>query len=320
MSKIIVTGGAGFIGTNLIRHLLATTNYEVVCIDNFSTGFHSNLTEVFEHPRLKIIEQDLAVPMGMPWLKGAIGVVHLAAMGSVPRSFKDPLTTHAANTTAFLRILTQSLSANVGRFVYASSSSVYGDSPTLPKVESHLGMLLSPYAVTKKVNEEYARLLVGSSNASAIGLRFFNVFGPWQSPQGAYAAAIPRFIEAAKAGEHIPIYGNGEQTRDFTYVDNVVQAIVSSLLVEMETGSHHVLNIGCGERITILETAQILANSAAKGAQIVHLPERPGDIRHSLADITAAKNLIDYSPAITVRQGLELTLNGGKTGNPNLLT
>ena len=310
-SKAVVTGGAGFIGSNLIASLLADGKTEVICIDNLFAGSLANLQPFLGNPLFKFVQADICNKAAIePYMHGADVVYHQAAIGSVPRSFIDPIFTHRTNTEGFLNVLLSARDAGVRRFVYASSSSVYGDSPTLPKVEDQTGNLLSPYAATKMMKEHYARLLTSSpqhGQMSSVGLRYFNVFGPNQSPEGAYAAVIPKFLEAIKHKQPIGIYGDGAQTRDFTYVDNVVQANLKAGQANVPNGEQLVCNIGCGERITVLEMAQHLVKIANGQSAIEHLPPRMGDIRDSLANIDSAKANLGYHPTIDVREGLKRT-------------
>jgi UDP-N-acetylglucosamine/UDP-N-acetylgalactosamine 4-epimerase len=301
---MLITGGAGFIGSNLI-HSLVKAGQSVTILDDFSTGFRHNLEDVLD--RITLIEgsiEDRALVAEA--VKSQTEVIHLAALGSVPRSFLDPSATHAVNATGFLNVLTASAKAGVKRFVYASSSSVYGDSPALPKREQDTGHVLSPYAATKAINEDYARTLGPRFGMSTVGLRFFNVFGARQSTLGAYAAVIPLFMKAAQKGEPLKIYGDGEQSRDFTYIDNVVKALTQAVDAPLPQGEAIACNIGCGDRITLNEVARLIVDIAKSNSDIVHMEERPGDIRHSLADISLAGDKIGYDPQISVREGLKL--------------
>lgn len=301
---MLVTGGAGFIGSNLV-HALVASGVRVTVLDDLSTGFRKNLEGL--EGKIDLIEGSIEAPEVVARaVEGQTEVVHLAALGSVPRSFKDPAATHSVNATGFLNVLTACGAAGVQRFVYASSSSVYGDSPTLPKREAETGNVLSPYAATKALNEDYARTLGPAYGMSTVGLRFFNVFGPRQSPEGAYAAVIPRFMEAARRGLPLHIYGDGEQSRDFTYVDNVVQAILQAVRAPLAQAEALACNIGCGERILLNEVARLIVEAAGGSSVIEHIPPRPGDIRHSLADISLAQEKIGYNPKISVREGLQL--------------
>lgn len=303
---MLITGGAGFIGSNLVRACLAQGR-PVTVLDNFSTGFRENLSDIQD--QIQLIEgsiEDLATVQQA--VQGQPEVIHLAALGSVPRSLKDPLATHAVNATGFLNVLAACGAAGVRRLVYASSSSVYGDSPTLPKREAETGQVLSPYAATKAINEHYARTLAPVYGLSAIGLRFFNVFGPRQSPAGAYAAVIPKFIDAATKAEPLQIYGDGLQSRDFTYVSNVIEAILQAVDAPLLEGQAQVCNIGCGETISLNEIAQAIVDGTGSSSAIVHVAPRPGDIRHSLADIAHARRILGYQPQVSVRTGLQQTI------------
>jgi len=301
---MLITGGAGFIGTNTIRQLLAT-GQQVTVLDNFATGYRANLADILDSITLIEGSVDDAHVLASA-MQGQDVVLHLAAIGSVPRSFKEPLVSHGANATGFLQVLQTCINLGVKRLVYASSSSVYGDHPALPKTEADTGNILSPYAATKALNEAYARTLGPFYGLQTVGLRFFNVFGPYQSPGGAYAAAIPKFMAAANAGQPLEIYGDGSQTRDFTYINNVVQVLLKATTAELSLGQALVCNVGCGERITLTEVAQTIVQTAGSHSPIVHVPERTGDIKHSLADITRAKLVLGYAPTISVREGLAL--------------
>ena len=290
-SRVLVTGGAGFIGSALIETLLQQQN-EVICLDNFSTGKHSNIESFLSHTHFKLIEGDIRnFPDCEKAVSGARYVLHQAALGSVPRSVKDPQTTNEVNITGFLNILTAARDAGVKRFVYASSSSVYGDHPALPKLEENTWNPLSPYAVTKKVNELYARVFGELYGMETIGLRYFNVFGRRQDTEGEYAAVIPRFIKALIHHESPVIYGDGSQTRDFTYIENVVQANLCAAVVSNPEAYNTAYNVAFGERVTLNELFMFLRDGLAEFdpeiAKInpVYTEPRQGDIPHSLASI-----------------------------------
>ncbi|HOW30186.1 MAG TPA: SDR family oxidoreductase [Bacteroidales bacterium] len=309
-TRVLVTGGAGFIGSNLVEALLQQDN-EVVCLDNFATGKRQNIQPFLSNPAFTFVEGDIRNPDDcQKAVNGVTVVLHQAALGSVPRSVKDPATTNTVNIDGFLNMLVASRDAGVKRFVYASSSSVYGDHPGLPKIEEETGNLLSPYAVTKKVNELYANVFAGLYGMEVVGLRYFNVFGKRQDPEGQYAAVIPRFIKSMIAGQRPEIFGDGTQSRDFTFVENVIHANQVAALAGPEALSK-AYNIAFGERITLSELFYILReNLAAFNPDIASLEphyvaERPGDIKHSLANIDKARTLLHYNPAISVHEGLK---------------
>lgn len=312
--KVLVTGGAGFIGSNLVEALLNQGN-EVVCLDNFATGKRKNIEAFIGNTAFRLVEGDIRDQETCRRAADGVRIVfHQAALGSVPRSVKDPVTTNAVNIDGFLNMLVAARDAGAERFVYASSSSVYGDHPGLPKVEEETGRLLSPYAVTKKVNELYAGVFAGLYGMEVIGLRYFNVFGKCQDPEGQYAAVIPRFIKALIAHESPEIYGDGSQSRDFTFVENVIHANQMAALAPPEA-LNQVYNIAFGERITLNELFLLLRdNLAAFDPEIaaigpVYVSERPGDIRHSLASIEKARKLLGYDPQVPVREGLKKAIH-----------
>lgn len=311
--KVLVTGGAGFIGSNLCEALLKRGD-EVVCLDNFATGKIENLL-----PLLSAFPQTFKLVVGdirnlddcRKAVEGCEGVLHEAALGSVPRSIKDPATTNEVNIGGFMNMLIAARDAKVRRFVYAASSSTYGDSKSLPKVEDVIGRPLSPYAVTKYVNELYADVFARTYGMSCIGLRYFNVFGRRQDPHGAYAAVIPLFVKKFMAHESPTINGDGEYSRDFTYIDNVVQMNLLALETSNPVAENQVYNTAFGERTTL---NQLVANlkeflsefePAIADVPVVHGPNRVGDIPHSLACIDKAKNLLGYAPQFSMRDGLK---------------
>jgi len=308
-SKFLVTGGAGFIGSHIVDYLLQNNAAEVVVLDNLSEGYKNNIAHWLSDERFKFIEGDICnyetVKRAM---KGIDFVSHQAALGSVPRSIKDPIATNNANVTGFLNVLNAAREAQVKRIVFASSSSVYGDSPILPKVENQIGQPLSPYAVTKRVNELYADVFYKTYGMEVIGLRYFNIFGPRQNPDGPYAAVVPLFIRSILTLQAPFINGDGGQTRDFTYVENAVQANIKALFTAHPDAPGKIYNVAVGERVSILEMYQILRDFAGKGIDALHRESRDGDIRDSLANITLAKTLLGYDPQIKMREGLERTL------------
>jgi len=306
--SFLITGGGGFIGSNLTEYLLKYKAKKVRVLDNFSNGHRENLTEFMDNPAFELIEGDIR---DLETCKNAMEdidyVSHQAALGSVPRSINDPATTNEVNISGFLNMMIALKdSPAVKRMVYAASSSTYGDSKALPKVEETIGKPLSPYAVTKYVNELYADVFGTTYNTDVIGLRYFNVFGPKQSPDGAYAAVIPLFMQALKDDTSPKINGDGEQTRDFTFIDNVIQANVKGFFAS-EAAKNEVFNVACGERITInylWESLRIAADSDLKAS---YGPNRQGDVRDSLADISKGEKLLGYKPQYTVREGLGIT-------------
>lgn len=306
--QFLVTGGAGFIGSNLVEHLLQQGAKKVRVLDNFSNGYRENLSEFMDHPAFELLEGDIrSVETCKAAMVDIDYVSHQAALGSVPRSINDPATSNDVNVSGFLNMLIALKdSPTVKRMVYAASSSTYGDSLSLPKVEDTIGKPLSPYAVTKYVNELYADVFGKTYGTDVVGLRYFNVFGPKQSPNGAYAAVIPLFMQALKDGIAPKINGDGEQTRDFTFVANAVQANVKALFAP-KTAANEVLNVACGERISVNYLWNTLKTAAQSDVEVIYGPTRQGDVRDSLADISKAKTLIGYAPEYTVRQGLEVT-------------
>jgi UDP-N-acetylglucosamine 4-epimerase len=312
----LVTGSAGFIGSHLLEALLRLGQH-VVSLDNFATGYRRNLEEVRAAVsgeawrRHQFIEGDIVdLATCRKVCEGVDAVLHQAALGSVPRSIADPLATHAANATGFINMLVAAKDAGVKRFVFAASSSTYGDHPALPKVEDEIGRPLSPYAVTKYVNELYAEVFGRCYGLEAIGLRYFNVFGPRQDPQGPYAAVIPRWAQAMLRGEPCFINGDGESSRDFCYVANAVQANLRAALADNSSAVGHVYNIAVGDRTTLLQLHLWLAEAMASqrpGLEVmppVHREFRAGDVRHSQADIGKARRLLGYAPTHDVRSGI----------------
>lgn len=308
--NILVSGGAGFIGSNLCEALINKGN-KVVCLDNFSTGNRENIENLLDEPNFKLIEGDIRILDDcLKATKGVDYVLHQAALGSVPRSVEDPITSNEVNVNGFLNMLIASRDFGVKRFVYAASSSTYGDSELLPKVEKTIGKPLSPYAITKYVNELYADIFSKIYGVQTIGLRYFNVFGRKQDPNGAYAAVIPKFVTQLIKGESPIINGDGNHTRDFTYIDNVIQANLLSLVVTKPEAINNVYNIACGDSTTLNELIKNLKNylteydDSIKNIEVIHGPKRSGDILHSHASIEKAKRLLNYEPNYSFQTGL----------------
>ncbi|WP_410004659.1 SDR family oxidoreductase [Aequorivita nionensis] len=310
LSKItfLITGGAGFIGSNLVEYLLHSNAKKVRVLDNLSTGFMKNLAAFQDNPNFEFMEGDIRnLETCKKAMEGIDYVSHQAALGSVPRSINDPVTSNEVNVSGFLNMLVaQKESKTLKRLVYAASSSTYGDSKNLPKVEGTIGKPLSPYAVTKLVNELYADVFYKTYGIQTIGLRYFNVFGPNQSPTGAYAAVIPLFMQALKDEKAPTINGDGEQTRDFTFVQNAVQANIRAFFAK-EEAVNEVFNVAYGDRISLNTLWNDLQAISDKNLKAFYGPPRKGDVRDSLANIDKAKNLLGYNPLFSVKDGLEIT-------------
>ena len=308
--SILVTGGAGFIGSNLCETLLNNGN-TVICLDNFATGKPENISSFLDHPKFKLIEGDIRnLQDCIRSCKGANYVLHQAALGSVPRSINDPITSNEVNVNGFLNMLVAARDAGIKRFVYAASSSTYGDSQELPKVEDKIGRPLSPYAVTKYVNELYADIFSTLYGMEIIGLRYFNVFGRRQDPNGAYAAVIPKFVIKLMKHESPTINGDGSYSRDFTYIDNVVEANLLSLIATDKNALNTVYNVAYGERTDLNELVGLLKaylgdfDGKISEIPVIYGPERPGDVPHSHASIQKARKLLGYNPKYTIKTGL----------------
>ena len=306
---ILVTGGAGFIGSNLVEALLNDKRVtRVRVLDNLATGSKNNISEFIGNSRFEFMDGDIRdYTTCLAACEGVQLISHQAALGSVPRSINDPLTTNNVNITGTLNIFNAAKEKAVKRVVYAASSSTYGDHPGLPKVEDRIGNPLSPYAVTKYVNELYARVYASLYGIELIGLRYFNIFGPRQNPAGPYAAVIPLFAEALLKDEPPTINGDGNHSRDFTYVDNAVQANILSLFTENREAVNQVYNIACGEQTSLNELFNSLRKEAGSDIEPVYGPERKGDVKNSLADITRARTLLGYAPLVSVNDGLKKT-------------
>ncbi len=312
--KILITGGAGFIGSNLCGYFLEDN--EVVCLDNFSTGHRHNIEQFLSNPNFTLIEGDIRnLETCEKAVLGIDFVLHQAALGSVPRSINDPITTNEVNVSGFLNMLIASRNANVKRFIYAASSSTYGDSEKLPKIEEVIGKPLSPYAVTKYVNELYADVFSKTYGMETIGLRYFNVFGRNQDPNGAYAAVIPKFVAQFLNHESPVINGDGNFSRDFTYIDNVIQMNELAMLTENKSAINTVYNTAFGERTTLNELVNSLReflstyDNEIANVPIIYGENRVGDIPHSLASIEKAKKLLNYQPKFSMREGLKEAVN-----------
>jgi UDP-glucose 4-epimerase len=301
MDRFLVTGGAGFIGSNICRKLVSDGCF-VRVIDNLITGKKSNLDGIID--KIEFIEADMGQEdVATNAMKDIDVVLHQGAVPSVPRSVDDPATTHKHCVNATFTLLLCARDAGIKRFVFAASSAAYGDNPNLPKVESMLAMPLSPYAVAKLAGEYYCSVFYRVYGLQTISLRYFNVFGPYQDPTNQYAAAIPAFVTEILKDQPPTIYGDGEQSRDFTYIDNVVEANLAAARTKQTMGQ--VVNIACGERVTVNEIIKLINEIVGKNVQPNYTDSRPGDVKHSLADITLAKEAIDFEPAVDFRTGLE---------------
>ncbi len=307
--KILITGGAGFIGSNLVDAFLADPEItEVHILDNFSTGSEENIRPYFRHPKFQFLHASITDANACnDACAGIDAVCHQAALGSVPRSIAHPEATHDAHVNGFFNMLNAARSNGVKRFVYASSSSVYGDADYSPKQEPRTGNPLSPYAVSKKINEYYANVFARTYGMETIGLRYFNVFGPNQSPEGAYAAVIPLFFKAAIQNTSPRINGDGSISRDFTYVENVVQANRNALFTQDPKAFGQVYNIACGSTTSLNDLWKTIKEVCACTADAIHGPQRMGDILHSVADISKAREILQYNPAVELKEGLEKT-------------
>ena len=308
---ILVTGGAGFIGSNLCEALLKKGN-KVICLDNFATGKRENIILFLDNTDFTLVEGDIRkLEDCLKATKNVDYVLHQAALGSVPRSIKDPITSNDVNVSGFLNMLVAARDNGVKRFVFAASSSTYGDSESMPKVENVIGKPLSPYAITKHVNELYADIFSKTYGLETIGLRYFNVFGRKQDPNGAYAAVIPKFVSQLMNGESPVINGDGNYSRDFTYIDNVIQANLLSLVTNNEKAINTVYNVAYGDRNTLNDLMGKLKDylsefdSKISKIEIIHGPNRAGDIPHSHASVDKAKELLNYSPQFNLQKGLK---------------
>ena len=307
--SFLITGGAGFIGSHIVEYLMNHRAKKVRVLDNLLTGNINNLQPYLNNPNFEFIEGDINdLAACHKACEGIDFLSHQAALGSVPRSIKDPIRTNHINIDGFLNIMVAAKESGIKRVVYASSSSVYGDEKTLPKKEQRVGAPLSPYAVTKKCNELYARVFGLTYGMKIIGLRYFNVFGPRQDPNGPYAAVIPIFIDRSLKNEAVYIDGDGLQTRDFTFVANAVQANIRSLFTENEEAFGEVYNIAYGERFSILEMYETICTALGNPSNAVHRDARDGDIRDSLADISLANDRLGYQPRFSFAEGIKHTI------------
>lgn len=309
--NLLITGGAGFIGSNLCHYFLEK-GHKVTCLDNFATGHRHNIEPFLNNPAFKLIEGDIRdLPTCHTAVNGIDYVFHQAALGSVPRSINDPITSNEVNVSGFLNMLVASRDAKVKRFIYAASSSTYGDSESLPKIEEVIGKPLSPYAITKYVNELYAEIFSRTYGLETIGLRYFNVFGRRQDPDGAYAAVIPKFVKLFIKHESPVINGDGMFSRDFTYIDNVIQMNERAMLTQDSTAVNTVYNTAYGDRVTLNEMVKLLKeylavyDSKIADVEVIYGPNRAGDIPHSLASVEKAKRLLQYHPQFSFSQGLK---------------
>jgi UDP-N-acetylglucosamine 4-epimerase len=308
--KILVTGGAGFIGSNLVESLINNPKVSLVrVLDNLATGHLRNIQEFIGNSKFEFLEGDIRdKDICIKACTSIDAISHQAALGSVPRSIKDPITSHDVNVNGFLNMLEAAKACNVKRFVYASSSSVYGDLNESPKVEKRVGKVLSPYAATKMTNELYAEAFSKNYDMQIVGFRYFNVFGPKQDPDGPYAAVIPLFIKAALTNSSPLINGDGTITRDFTPVTNVVQLNSNGVLKEMQGSFHHAINVACGQTTDLNTLWNMIKDIAGATANATHGPNRKGDIFFSLADITLAKEILDYIPDSDLKSSMQSTI------------
>lgn len=309
--KVLVTGGAGFIGSNLVHALMSNDLITgVKVLDNLETGRFANISAYKNHSKFEFIEGDIrnyGICVGAA--EGIDIISHQAALGSVPRSIKDPITTHEVNATGTLNVFNAARENNIKRVVYAASSSTYGDHPGLPKVEDKIGSPISPYGVTKLVNELYAKVFAELYDMEFIGLRYFNVYGPQQNPAGPYAAVIPLFIKSLLEDKPPLINGEGDSSRDFTFVEDVVQANLLAMFTDNANSVNQVYNIAKGEQTSLNELFDMLKEISGKNINAIHGPERNGDIKHSLADISKARKLLGYDPATSPLDGLRKTFD-----------
>lgn len=306
--RILLTGGAGFIGSNLADSIIKNHAASLLIIDNLSTGSRSNIQHLESNAQFKFIQADLSDYDSIEaYFQGIDVVLHLAALGSVPRSVENPIPTNRSNIDGFVNVAVAAKTHGVGRVVFASSSSVYGDDPHLIKNENCTGFPLSPYAVTKVNNEMYAKVFANVYSMSWIGLRFFNVFGPRQNPHGPYAAVIPLFIDALLRNENVKIFGSGEQSRDFTYVANIVHACLLASCTSIDS-NYEIFNVGCGGATTVTELFEIIKDLTKSTSSAEYLPARTGDVYASSANIDKISRALNYSPEFSIKEGLLKTI------------
>ena len=314
--SFLVTGGAGFIGSHIAEYLLKNGAKKVRVLDNMANGFQSNLDILKSYPAFEFVEGDIRnLQTCQQACNGIDYITHQAALGSVPRSIKEPQTTNDVNVGGFVNMLKASVDNNIKRFVYASSSSVFGDEPALPKKEDRIGNCLSPYAVSKRVNEMYAQVFADIYKIPVIGLRYFNIFGPRQDPEGPYAAVIPLFIKGIINKTPVYINGDGEQTRDFTFVENAVQANIKAILAENKEASNKIYNVAVGENFSVNAVYDVIKKYLNKEHTPTYREPRASDVKNSLADISLAKNLLNYQPTTKFEAGLVITIEYFKKNN-----
>ena len=309
--NLLITGGAGFIGSNLVEHFLQDKRVGLVrVLDNLSNGYIDNIQEFFDHPRFEFIEGDIRdYETCLKACEGIDKISHQAALGSVPRSIENPMQSTEVNILGTVNLMYAAVQQKVERVILAFSSSTYGDHPDLPKVEEKIGNPLSPYAVTKAAIEQFAEVFGKTYGLNWIGLRYFNVFGPRQNPGNPYAAVIPIFSKAFLNNTECVINGDGETSRDFTYVKNVIQMNERALFTTNEKALNNIYNTACNDQVTLNQLVKYLADITGNDAKVTYGPERPGDVRHSFADISKAKNLLGYNPDVLFQEGLESTVN-----------
>ncbi len=308
--SFLVTGGSGFIGSNIVEYLIKYNAGKVRVIDNLSTGFKNNIATYLASPTFEFLEEDICnYESCLKACDGIDYILHQGALGSVPRSIKNPIDSNKVNVEGTLNIFFAAKEKKVKRIVYASSSSVYGNSKELPKTEDRIGKPLSPYAVTKLANEIYADVFSKTYNMEIIGLRYFNIFGPKQNPAGPYAAVIPLFIDALLNNNSPLIFGDGEQMRDFTFVENAVQANIKALFTENKDALNQVFNIAVSEKTSVNQLFNILKTLTGSSLVSIHKEERVGDIKNSFADISKAKAMLGYNPEVRIEEGLKITLD-----------
>ena len=310
-NNLLITGGAGFIGSNLVEYFLQDERVGLVrVLDNLSNGYIENIQEFFDHPRFEFIEGDVRdYKTCLKACEGRSKISHQAALGSVPRSIENPMQSTEVNILGTVNLMYAAVQQNVERIILAFSSSTYGDHPDLPKVEENIGNPLSPYAVTKAAIEQFADVFGKTYGLNWVGLRYFNVFGPRQNPGNPYAAVIPIFSKAFLNNTECIINGDGETSRDFTYVKNVIQMNERTLFTTNKEALNNIYNTACNDQVTLNQLVKYLADITGNDAKVTYGPERPGDVRHSFADISKAQNLLGYNPEVLFQEGLESTVN-----------